>query len=157
MGFSLTFYRDPKANLGCFPGGSDGKESVCNAGARVLSLGQEDPLEKGMATHSSIIAWRIPWTEEPGGLQSRASHGVRHAWVANTFILHTLLFYHGLWGWAFEPAPRDTPLISFLLLTSQQILPWETPPPDRTRLQTQEEEWLLISQLSPITQPLLGQ
>ena len=36
----------------------------------VRSLGQEDPLEKGMATHSSILAWRIPWTEEPGGLQS---------------------------------------------------------------------------------------
>ena len=36
----------------------------------VQSLGQEDPLEKGMATHSSILAWRIPWTEEPGGLQS---------------------------------------------------------------------------------------
>ena len=37
---------------------------------RVQSLGQEDPLEEGMATHSSIPAWRIPWTEEPGGLQS---------------------------------------------------------------------------------------
>ena len=37
---------------------------------QVLSLGQEDPLEKGMATHSSVLAWRIPWTEEPGGLQS---------------------------------------------------------------------------------------
>ena len=36
----------------------------------VRSLGQEDPLEKGMATHSSILAWRIPWTEEPGGLHS---------------------------------------------------------------------------------------
>ena len=40
---------------------------------RVLSLGWEDPLEKGMATHSSIFAWRILWTEEPGGLQSRGS------------------------------------------------------------------------------------
>ena len=44
----------------------------------VPSLGQEDPLEKGMATHSGILAWRIPWTEEPGGLQSvrlqRAGH-----------------------------------------------------------------------------------
>ena len=37
--------------------------------SQVQSLGQEDPLEKGMATHSSILAWRIPWTEEPGGLQ----------------------------------------------------------------------------------------
>ena len=39
-------------------------------GALVQSLGQEDPLEKGMATHSSTLSWRIPWTEEPGGLQS---------------------------------------------------------------------------------------
>ena len=45
---------------------------------RVRSLGWEDPLEKGMATHSSILAWRIPWTEEPGGLQSMGSQRVRH-------------------------------------------------------------------------------
>ena len=44
----------------------------------VRSLGQEDPLEKEMATHSSILAWRIPWTEEPGGLQSMGSQRVRH-------------------------------------------------------------------------------
>ena len=44
----------------------------------VLSLGQEDPLEKEMATHSSILAWRIPWTEEPGGLQSTGSQKVGH-------------------------------------------------------------------------------
>ena len=44
----------------------------------VQSLGQEDPLEKGMATHSSILAWRILWTEEPGRLQSRGSQGVGH-------------------------------------------------------------------------------
>ena len=43
---------------------------------RVRSLGREDPLEKEMATHSSILAWRIPWTEEPGGLQSTGSHRV---------------------------------------------------------------------------------
>ena len=43
---------------------------------RLQSLGQEDPLEKGMATHSSILAWRIPWTEEPGGLQSIGSQRV---------------------------------------------------------------------------------
>ena len=40
---------------------------------QVRFLGQEDPLEEGMATHSSILAWRIPWTEEPGGLQSKGS------------------------------------------------------------------------------------
>ena len=44
----------------------------------VRSLGQEDPLEKGMATHSSTLAWGIPWTEEPGGLQSTGSLRIRH-------------------------------------------------------------------------------
>ena len=45
---------------------------------RVRSLGQEDPLEKGLTTHSSILAWRIPWTEEPGGVQSMRSQRVGH-------------------------------------------------------------------------------
>ena len=45
---------------------------------QVQSLGQEDPLEKGMATLSSILAWRIPWTEKPDGLQSMRSHRVGH-------------------------------------------------------------------------------
>ena len=44
----------------------------------VQSLGREDPLEKEMATHSSILGWKIPWTEEPGGLQSMGSQRVRH-------------------------------------------------------------------------------
>ena len=45
---------------------------------QVQSLGQKDPLEEGMATHSSILAWKIPWTEEPGGLQSIGSERVRN-------------------------------------------------------------------------------
>ena len=44
----------------------------------VQSLGQEDPLEKGMATHFSILAWRMPWTEKPGGPQSTGSQNVKH-------------------------------------------------------------------------------
>ena len=62
-------------NLG-FPDGTSGQESICNAGdLRDLSsiLGWEDSLEEDMATHSSVLAWSIPWTEEPGGLQSVAS------------------------------------------------------------------------------------
>ena len=50
--------------------GSDGKESACNAGDPGLIRGLERSLEKRMATHSSVLAWRIPWTTEPGGLQS---------------------------------------------------------------------------------------
>ena len=68
----------------CSPGGSDGKEPACNVGDQVQSLGREDPLEKGMATHSSTLAWRIPWTEEPGGLQPMRSQRVRHDWATNT-------------------------------------------------------------------------
>ena len=49
------------------------KNPSANAGTQVQSLGQEDPLEKEMATHSRILSWRISWTEEPGGLQSMRS------------------------------------------------------------------------------------
>ena len=56
-----------------FPGGSDGKESACNVGDPGLILGWEDPLVKGIATHYRNLAWRIPRTKEPGGLQSKGS------------------------------------------------------------------------------------
>ena len=58
----------PTSVMLCFPGGADGKESACNARHLGSILGQEDPLEKGTATHSSILAWSIPWMEEPGRL-----------------------------------------------------------------------------------------
>ena len=53
----------------------------------VRSLGQEDPLDKGTATNSSILAWRNSWTEEPGGLKSMGSQRVRHDWATNSFFL----------------------------------------------------------------------
>ena len=56
-----------------FPGGSDGKESACSADSQVQALGWENPLEKEMATHSSILAWKSPWMEEFGRLQSMES------------------------------------------------------------------------------------
>ena len=63
-----------------FPGGSDGKDVICNAGDSGSIPG--DPLEKGMATHSSILTWRIPWTEEPSGLQSMGSQSqTRQRWL----------------------------------------------------------------------------
>ena len=62
----------------CFPDGSDGKQSACDAGDLDSIPGWEDPLEKEIETPSSILAWRIPWTEEPGGLQSMGSHRVGH-------------------------------------------------------------------------------
>ena len=62
------------------PGGTCGKEPGCQCKRQeiqVPSLNQENPLEEGMATHSSILAWEIPWTEEPGRLQSSGSQRVR--------------------------------------------------------------------------------
>ena len=51
---------------------------------QVHSPGWEDPVEEGMATHCSVLAWEIPWTEEPGGLQFMALQRVRHDWATNT-------------------------------------------------------------------------
>ena len=60
-----------------FPGDSVVKSLPAVQESGVQSLGGEDPLEEGMATHSSVLAWRIPWTEEPGGLQSIGLQRVR--------------------------------------------------------------------------------
>ena len=64
---------------------------------QVRSLGWEDPLEKEMATHSSILAWKISWTEEPGGLQSMGSQRVGHDWATNTQTYSTLQM-RSLWS-----------------------------------------------------------
>ena len=65
----------------------------------VWSLGWEDPLEKGMATHSSILAWRIPWTEEPGGLQSMGWRRAGYDWATDT---HTHAMNLGSWGTVYK-------------------------------------------------------
>ena len=62
---------------GILLGGSVVKNPPATQETQVLSLGQEDPLEKGMASHSNILAWRISWTEEPGRLQSMGSQRVK--------------------------------------------------------------------------------
>ena len=67
----------------------------------VQSLGWEDPLEKEVATHYSILAWRIPWTEEPGGLQSMGSQRVRHDWATNTHT-HILGIRHWFRCWGYR-------------------------------------------------------
>ena len=92
--YSLTYFnifRNRYMYWG-FPGGSDCKESACNARDVGSILGQEDHLEKGMATHPSIPAWRIPWTEEPCGLQSMGLQRVKHNWVINTFCFFHCVF-----------------------------------------------------------------
>ena len=89
----------------CFPGGSNGKESACNADTRVQSQGLEDPLEKELATHSSILDWRIPWTEKPGRLQSMGYQRVGHNWATN-FDSH---FFHAAYR-ILVPLPGIKPL-----------------------------------------------
>ena len=69
----LTQLREEKD----FSGGSRGKESACDAGDSGSIPSREDLLEKEMAAHSSVFAWEIPWTEEPGGLQSTGLQRVR--------------------------------------------------------------------------------
>ena len=64
--------RIPTGSRG-FPGGSVVKNPSANARDQISAVGREDPLEEELATHSSILAWGIPWTEEPGGLQSTRS------------------------------------------------------------------------------------
>ena len=68
----------PLASSRAFPGGSAAKKSACSVGDLGSVPAWEDPLEKGTATHSSILAWRIPWTEEPGRLQFMGSQRAGH-------------------------------------------------------------------------------
>ena len=98
------------SNSSGFPVGSMVTNSPAMHKVHVWSLGREDPLERGRATHSSCIAWRIPWTKNPGGLQSTGSQRVRHHlsdWVhthTNTHIhththTHTHIILHStFWG-----------------------------------------------------------
>ena len=72
----------------------------------VQSLGQENPMEKGMATHSSILAWRAPWTEEPGGLRSMGSQRVRHDWASNTFTEKATVRENPFISWAWVGRKR---------------------------------------------------
>ena len=65
---------------------------------RVRSLGQEDPLEKAMATHSSTLAWRVPWTEEPGKLQFMGSQRIRHDWTTSLSLYSILKLKHFIKG-----------------------------------------------------------
>ena len=83
------------------------KNSPANAGdieMWVQSLGQEDPLEEEMATYSSTLAWKIPWMQEPGGLQSMGSRRVGHDWVIS---LSLFTFMHRRRKW--QPSPVFLP------------------------------------------------
>ena len=81
-----------------------GKESTCQyrrQGMWVWSLGQEDPLEEEMTTHPSILIWEIPWTQEPGGLQSLGSPGVQHDWARAQIYFEVIFIQAGTYGLKF--------------------------------------------------------
>ena len=82
----------------------------------VLSLLWEDPLEMKMATHSGILTWRIPWTEEPGWLQSTDSQRVGHHWATNTFRVHLFPFLCGQSSELWHLMSRYSPVFMELLL-----------------------------------------
>ena len=122
---SKAHYAHGQGTVPCFPftlscwgssGGVEGKASACNVETRIWSLGREDPLEKEMATHSSFLAWRIPGTGEPGGLQSMGSQSrTRLSDVTFTFLFHspvyrwsitrTTYYYHLLHCCSSAPQP----------------------------------------------------
>ena len=79
----IFFYKDWLSKT--FSGGSDGKDLPARQETRVQSLCWKNPLEKETAAHSSILTWRIQWTEEPGGLQSTGSQRVGQDWSTPTF------------------------------------------------------------------------
>ena len=109
------------------------KKLLANAGDirdRVQSLGEKDSLRAGMATRSSILAWRMPWTEEPGGPQSMGSQRVRHDWVTE----------HTQRGWSDSlklrtvvlsclccPLPTAHPLFTPLNKSAAPRVPWHPP------------------------------
>ena len=91
-----------------FPGGSDGKASACNAGDLVQSLAWEDPLGKEMATHFSMLAWRISWTEEPGSLEGNyLPKDPEHKWL----------------GWNSSPGLSASIALDLFTRQSKQELP----------------------------------
>ena len=91
-GLGSKAIREPPIFMYIYMGASLVAQMIKNLPAKqetwLWSLGREDFLEKGMATHCSIFAWRIPWTGEPDGLQSMRLQTVRHNWVTNTSHFH---------------------------------------------------------------------
>ena len=93
-----------------FPGGSDGKESACSAEAWVWSLGRVDPLEEGMAMHSSIFAWRIPKIKGAWWAKSMGLQRVRHDWATKQLAVDVI-----------EKRSQESDKVSFLIRTKEHL------------------------------------
>ena len=114
---------------------------------QVQSLDQEDPLAKGMATHSSILAWRIPWTEEPGGLHSIGSQRVRHDWATNThecMHAHTHTHTHTHRSWDLPPSTVGNQRLRrmwFWALKTLWLVKWILSP---VLFENQKDKWMWL-------------
>ena len=124
-----------------FPGGSDGKDLPAMQKTQVQSLGCKDPLEKEMATHSSILAWRILWTQEPLRLWSVGLQRVRHDWASNTLTLNCFI---------------PLSIFFFFLVALQGMRDLSFPPRDRIHAASSEsvESWPLDCQGNLFLLPL---
>ena len=119
----------------------------------VWSLGWEDPLEKEMATHSSILAWRIPWMEEPGGLQSMASQRVGHDWATSLYFSPAKPRYKSerwmrvFWEFSLSPSVIPGRCLPWVLL----FLTYHSP-----RWKEIWTEWGVLLPFCPSLEPDLG-
>ena len=114
---------------------------ACNIGDPGLIPWLEDPLEKQMAAHSSILAWRIPWTEEPGSLQVTGSQGVRHNWATNMFTFHSLSLFF------IVNHIRLKELFLILTLCNSYIWVWNYPVIYQMMMMTIESCWFYVEPL----------
>ena len=103
-----------------FPGGSDGKASVCNAEDQGSIPGSGRSLEKEMATHSSIRAWRIPWIEELDRLQSTGSQRVGHNWATSLNYSHSIKSSNS--KYIFSVCLLNTSIIMLLILKMKSFI-----------------------------------
>ena len=101
----------------------------------VRSLGWEDPLEKEMATHSGTLAWKIPWTEEPGGLKSMASQRVGHNWATSVHLTSGYVLGHLLFLLYTRFPQQSHPLHRFLssMWLSSKLLSLSETSPERLK------------------------
>ena len=109
-----------------FPDGADGKASTCNVG----DLGSEDPLEKEMATRSSTLVCKIPWTEEPGRLQSMGSQRVWHDWATSCGHMVVVSLLSCVWL-CYDPIDYSPPFSSVHGVLQARILEWFAIPSSR--------------------------
>ena len=118
---TFIFFGKPITPLWGFSDGSDGKESACNVGDLGSILGSGKSAGEGMATHSSILARRIPWTEEPGRLQSMGLQRVEHDWA-----IKTNTDWKGKWN--VQARERAETRVARRFYSGAGGLPWTLPP-----------------------------